>query len=42
MSSLSGTGLDLNVSEIEWHHLMSPKDKDGHEIKVQLGQGVLG
>lgn len=21
---------------------MSPKDKDGHEIKVQLGQGVFG
>lgn len=42
MFSLGGTAVNPNVSEIEWHHLMSTKDKDGHEIKVQLGQGVFG
>ena len=39
---MGGTGVNPNVSEIEWHHLMSPKGKDGNEIKVQLGQGVFG
>lgn len=42
MFTFGGTGVNPNVSEIEWCHLMSPKDKDGHEIKVQLGQGVFG
>ena len=40
--SLADTGVSSNLSEIEWHHLMSPKDKEGHEIEVQLGQGVFG
>ena len=40
--SLSGTGVNFNVSEIQWHHLISPKDRESHEIKVQLGQGVFG
>ena len=42
MFSLSGTGVNFNVSEIQWHHLISPKDRESHEIKVQLGQGVFG
>lgn len=39
---MGGSGVSSNVSEIEWDHLMSPKDKEGHEIEVQLGQGVFG
>lgn len=30
--SMGGSGVASNVSEIEWDHLMSPKDKEGHEI----------
>ena len=40
--SLHGTGENSKVSDIAWNQLMSPKDKDGNETNIQLGEGVFG
>ena len=42
MFSLHGTRVNTDLSEIPWNHLMSAKDKEGHDTNVQLGQGVFG
>ena len=41
MFSLHGTRVNTYLSEIPWNHLMSAKDKEGHDTNVQLGQGVF-
>ena len=40
--SLIGTDIITNFPAIEWHHLNAPKDKEGNEKLIQLGEGVFG
>ena len=39
--SLIGTDIITNFPAIEWHHLNAPKDKEGNEKLIQLGEGVF-